>query len=89
MVQAKRFRITGHVQGVFFRAGARERAVSLGVTGWARNNADGSVEMYAEGGLEALQAFERWCERGSDAARVEKVEVQEVPVQGCMGFRMF
>ena len=83
---AKNFHITGHVQGVFFRAGVRERAVSFGIAGWARNNADGSLEIHAEGGLDALQALERWCARGPEAAGVEKVGVLDVPVQGCTGF---
>lgn len=78
--------IHGNVQGVFFRAGARERALSLGIAGWARNNADGSVEMHAEGRVEVLQAFERWCARGPDVARVDTVDTREVPVEGCTGF---
>lgn len=83
---ARRFIITGHVQGVFFRAGARERAVSLGIAGWARNNANGSFEIHAEGSADALQDLERWCARGPEAARVAGVEVRETPMQGCMGF---
>lgn len=85
-VLARRLIITGHVQGVFFRAGARERALSLGIAGWARNNVDGSLEIHAEGSADALLDIERWCARGPDVARVEKVDVRDVPVQGCMGF---
>lgn len=83
---ARRLVIHGHVQGVFFRAGARERALSLGIAGWSRNNADGSVEIHAEGRVDALQAFERWCARGPDVARVDAVDVQEAPMEGCTGF---
>lgn len=83
---AKNFRITGHVQGVFFRAGARERAVSLGIAGWTRNCNDGSVEIHAEGSADALQALERWCRHGPEAARVAGVEARETLVQGCTGF---
>lgn len=83
---AKNFRITGHVQGVFFRAGARDRAVSLGIAGWARNNANGSLEIHAEGSADALQDLERWCARGPEAASVADVEVREATVQGCTGF---
>lgn len=85
-MEAKNFRITGHVQGVFFRAGARERAMSLGIAGWARNNNDDSLEIHAEGSADALQALERWCRRGPEAARVDHVEMRDSPVQGCMGF---
>lgn len=83
---ARRFIITGHVQGVFFRDGARERAVSLGIAGWARNNANGSLEIHAEGSADALQDLERWCARGPEAARVADVEVREATVQGYVGF---
>lgn len=83
---AIRFRIVGHVQGVFFRAGARERAASLGIAGWARNNSDGSLEIHAEGSADALQALERWCRRGPEAARVDLVEMRDTPVHGCVGF---
>lgn len=83
---ARRLVIHGHVQGVFFRAGARERALSLGIAGWARNNADGSVEIHAEGRMDALQAFDRWCARGPDVARVDTVDAREVSVEGRTGF---
>lgn len=85
-MEAKNFRITGHVQGVFFRADARERAVSLGIAGWARNDSNGSLEIHAEGSVDALQDLERWCARGPEAASVDSVEVQEAPIQGCVGF---
>ena len=83
---AKSFRITGHVQGVFFRANAKERAETLGLTGWVRNHYDGSVEIHAEGKVEMLRALEQWCQRGPEAARVDAIDTKDVPVQGCTGF---
>lgn len=66
--------IHGRVQGVAFRAHARERAAALGLVGLVRNRRDGSVELMAEGAPEALQAILDWAHRGPPAARVDRVE---------------
>lgn len=67
-------RITGRVQGVFFRARTKEVADRLGIRGWIRNEPDGSVSVFAEGTEEQLQDLEAWCRRGPPAARVDAVE---------------
>jgi len=67
-------RITGLVQGVFFRACTRDEARQLGLAGWVRNRADGSVEVEAEGTKDALNRLLIWCQRGSPASRVDQVE---------------
>jgi len=71
--------IYGLVQGIFFRANARTHAEVLKVTGWVRNNLDGSVEIVAEGEETHLRHFVDWCHHGPTHAKVEKVieEVQE------------
>ncbi len=66
--------IHGRVQGVAFRWYARGTARALGLTGWVRNQPDGSVKLVAEGPPEALDALLRWAGRGPDRARVDKVE---------------
>ncbi len=66
--------IFGEVQGVFFRSSAKEKAEELGVTGFARNDPDGSVYMEAEGGEKALEEFLAWCGKGPAGAKVEKIE---------------
>ncbi len=53
----KRFLISGRVQGVFYRGFAQREAVALALTGWARNLADGRVEVEAFGGEQALQHY--------------------------------
>jgi acylphosphatase len=67
-------RITGQVQGVFFRVHAQEEAQRLGLNGWVRNRADGSVEAVAEGPEDALRQLAAWCQRGSPGSMVEEVE---------------
>ncbi|MEO7068767.1 MAG: acylphosphatase [Rhodanobacter sp.] len=80
------FVIRGHVQGVFFRASAREQAVRNSVTGYAQNQADGSVEVLASGLAEALDQLECWLRQGPPAARVDTVVRQSVPTQNLHGF---
>ena len=70
---AARFRIRGKVQGVFFRASTRTEAQRIGLRGYARNLADGSVEVLAVGGDEAIDALERWLQHGPPHARVDEV----------------
>ncbi len=65
--------ISGRVQGVYYRATAREVARRLGLTGWVRNMPDGRVEAVAEGEEEKLREFIHWCNQGPPAARVEAV----------------
>ena len=68
--------VRGRVQGVFFRASAQREARRLGVSGWARNKPDGSVEMLVEGEEEAIRDFVNWSHRGPSAARVDNVDVR-------------
>ena len=63
------------MQGVFFRVETRDRARSLGVGGWVRNAADGSVEAVFEGEDERVDSMVDWCRRGPRGARVDDVEV--------------
>ena len=67
--------IKGRVQGVFFRAETRRRAEELGLTGWVRNNPDGTVEAVAEGDTTLVEKFVNWCHEGPPRARVKAVQV--------------
>jgi acylphosphatase len=74
--------IRGQVQGVFFRAEARDRAASLGLGGWVRNNPDGTVEAVFEGERERVESMVDWCRRGPALAHVETVAVAWEEPQG-------
>lgn len=67
--------ITGRVQGVGFRNSTRRKARQLGLTGWVKNLADGSVEVLAEGNKEDLEDLISWANSGPRLANVNKVEV--------------
>jgi acylphosphatase len=73
----RRYLVSGRVQGVFFRASAVETARSLGLRGFARNLADGRVEVVAAGEAEALDALEKWLRQGPPLARVEAVVAED------------
>jgi acylphosphatase len=69
-----KFIVSGRVQGVFFRASTRTEAVRLRLNGYAKNLADGSVEVLACGDATALDELQRWLHKGPPVARVESVE---------------
>lgn len=75
-------RVTGRVQGVFFRASTRETAEAIGVTGTVRNEADGSVFIEAEGTDEQLDRFLKWVRLGPPGALVEEVHTREREPRG-------
>lgn len=79
-------RISGRVQGVFFRASTKEKADSLHLSGLVRNERDGSVYVEAEGEEEDLKEFIGWCHHGPPGARVEKCDVQEGELKNASRF---
>jgi acylphosphatase len=82
------FQVHGRVQGVFYRQSTRTEAQRLGLTGFARNNPNGTVTIEAEGPAEALDALEAWCHQGPPAARVDKVDTTLGEVQGYTVFEV-
>ena len=81
-----RIRVTGLVQGVYFRAELAERATALGIGGWVRNARDGSVEAVFEGGEQRVGSLIDWCRRGPAGARVDDVLVEWEEPRGERGF---
>ncbi|WP_407354260.1 acylphosphatase [Luteimonas sp. R10] len=87
MSAAARFLVSGKVQGVFFRASTREQAQRLGLRGYAKNLADGRVEVLAAGDAGAIDALAEWLQRGPPQARVESVERHAAdPAEAGSGF---
>jgi acylphosphatase len=84
-----RLRVSGFVQGVNFRYYARQRAQSLGLSGWVRNCPDGTVEADVQGDEEGVQAFVSWARQGPSMAHVENVSLErEEPDETLTGFRI-
>ena len=79
---ARRCLVSGRVQGVYYRASARDRARSVGVLGYARNLPDGRVEILACGSEGAVLSFIDWLWQGPSAARVEAVAVEALELAG-------
>jgi len=71
-----KLRIFGKVQGVFFRASTQEKARELGLKGWVKNEADGSVTAVAQGDAEAVKTLVKWCHGGPPQADVSRVEIE-------------
>ena len=82
----KRVLVHGRVQGVFFRETMRRAAEQHGVTGWARNNPDGTVEAVFEGERDAVERLVDVSRRGPRGADVEQVDVYEEEPETLSGF---
>lgn len=80
--------ISGKVQGVFFRASAKEVADQLGIRGIVRNEPDGSVCVEAEGDEMALARFIAWCKKGPPRAHVVTFVMEDATPRGYVGFKI-
>ena len=69
--------ISGRVQGVWFRASARDKAQQIGLTGWVKNTSEGNVEAVFEGEETIIDEMLDWCHHGPPLAQVENVEVKK------------
>jgi acylphosphatase len=87
MIECRKFRVEGRVQGVWFRESTRRQAESLGIQGHAINCADGSVEVLACGQSEALARLAEWLQQGPPLAQVHAVTAGEFDGQPPVGFR--
>jgi acylphosphatase len=89
MIVARRFLISGRVQGVGFRWFTRDAAAREGVSGWVKNLPDGRVEALVEGDTEAVTRVERALRRGPPGARITTVNVEnELPAGSYYGFEV-
>ena len=80
-IVARRCFVSGRVQGVYFRASTRQKAIELGVSGYATNLEDGRVEVLAVGRSAAVESLIEWLFVGPPSAKVGNVEVQEIELE--------
>jgi acylphosphatase len=80
--------IKGRVQGVFYRATAKEVAQALDLKGWVRNTSEGNVEVIASGSEKAIQQFIDWCRKGPDKAVVTSLNVTSIKEETFHDFRI-
>ena len=78
--------VHGQVQGVWFRAGTKEKADELGLLGWVKNRPEGTVEIHAEGEKLQLERFIAWCRKGTPAANVTSLNINGVMVKEFKSF---
>jgi acylphosphatase len=88
MRMTRQVRVTGRVQGVFFRAWTRDEARRLGVSGWVRNCPDGSVEAHLDGSEQAVEQLIERLHRGPSGARVDEVRTSFVEPEDVKGFEV-
>jgi acylphosphatase len=86
VIVARRFLLSGRVQGVGFRFFVEDQARVEQVAGWVRNLPDGRVEVVADGEEESVLRFERALHRGPRGALIEHVTAEPVPPEGRYGF---
>ena len=83
-----KLKISGKVQGVWYRASTELKAKELGIAGFVKNQPDGSVYAEAEGSEAQIEALVRWCKSGSPLARVASVIVEEGTLCHFEGFEV-
>ena len=88
MSEAIHIIVHGRVQGVWFRAGAKERAAELGLFGWVKNQPEGTVEIHAEGKKSRLENFISWCRKGTPAANVTSLNLNQTSLQNFTSFEI-
>jgi acylphosphatase len=81
-------KVSGRVQGVFFRASAKTKADELHINGFVQNEPDGSVYIEAEGEETNLKTFIDWCHHGPQHAQVTGCEIKEATLKNLIGFKI-
>ena len=80
--------IKGKVQGVYYRASAKEKGDEINIKGWVKNKMDGNVEAVASGSKEQIEQFIEWCKKGPKRAMVTEVEVTPLEYQSFPDFKI-
>jgi acylphosphatase len=88
MIIHRNIYIEGKVQGVFYRASAKEFADALQLNGWIYNTADGNVQAYVSGEESLVMKFINWCKQGPPLAEVKNVSVHDCQFEEVTGFHV-
>ena len=83
-----RLTVKGKVQGVYYRASAKNKASELGITGWIKNLPDNNVEIRATSDDDLLKQFIDWCRQGPSRAIVNELIIEELPFEPFKDFRI-
>lgn len=89
MIKHFNIKIIGFVQGIYYRATAKEKADQLGIKGFAQNEKDGSVYIEAEGEKESLDKFIEWCQQGPELAKVDQVKFEKSKIKNFAEFKVY
>jgi acylphosphatase len=85
---ARAVTVHGRVQGVYFRQSTRQAAQEAGVSGWIRNQSDGTVRALLEGSPEAVERVVAFLHRGPQRARVDQVDIDDAELEGRTSFEV-
>ncbi len=88
MIKKANILVSGRVQGVFYRASTRDKALELGIKGWVMNKPDGSVYIEAEADESNLDQFIEWCKKGPMMARVDNIDIRYPSPEGFPDFEV-
>jgi len=84
----RRIHVYGRVQGVFFRKSTYDKAITLGLKGWVKNEPDGSVTVEIEGELHGILAMSSWLKLGPPLAQVSELTIEQQEEQGHTDFKI-
>ena len=82
--KAIKIRVKGRVQGVFYRANTKDKALELNLKGWVKNDPDGAVSIHAEGAEENLLKLMEWCKKGPNLSRVDSLDYNWCDKTDCL-----
>ncbi len=85
-MRTQQIKVLGKVQGVYFRASAKQKAMNLGIHGFIKNQQDGSVVLEIEGDEDAVNNMVNWCKQGPALARVSNIEVKNEAARNFVSF---
>lgn len=89
MAKTVKILVKGKVQGVFFRANVRKKALELGLTGYAKNLEDGDVEVVAQGNADAIRRLEKFIQSSPGTSTVEELQSRETDKEKFASFDIF